>query len=310
MLRDEIKQVDLKAFDEKYPFSQLIQTSKAELKEAIASGNLHYVWLPACPRANRITSVYKWYGLENSVSEHQLSPYYKLGENWVFQAADERFEETSIQAYFPKEVRATQPFLYDASKEQVLSNHTYAMSTLMAEIMDEVNEVEPENSVYPKDHRELLQKWNAWIYENVNLKIYQVASKTGQEKEEGMKELEAAYWLLNEHVLSNHYLHANQLTETDFRLLHNLLRHELYFRQFKVFERPLADFTHLNRYVQRILTEHPLLLDDLSFDEIRETHFRSDHNIKKYGYVEKLPSIHELFPFLEQNGRRNDYPHG
>lgn len=300
MLLDEIKQVDLQTFADKYPFDHVIQTSKEELKTAIVSGDLHYIWLPACPRANRITSVFKYYDLDEWVSEHRLSPHYKLGANWMFQAEDELFEETTIQKYFPKEIRATQPFLYDASKKQVISNHTYSMSLLMAEVMDELNKVEPENSLYPKDHRELLQKWNTWIYENVNLKIYQVAAKAGEDKNNEIKFLESTYWLLDKHLSSNNYLHANQLTETDFRLLHNLLRHELYLRQFQVFKRPLADFTYLNRYVQRILTDHPNIFDDLYFKEIRETHFRSEHNIKKYGYVEKVPAINELFPFLEK----------
>ncbi|MGH2064728.1 hypothetical protein ACRCJW_09665 [Aerococcus urinaeequi] len=297
MLHNEIKQIDLQKFEEKYPFEQLIHTSKEDLKAGIKSGDLHYVWLPACPRANRITSVFKWYGLDKRVKEHQLSPYYKPRENWVFQAGDKLFEETSIQDYFPKEVRATQPFLYNESRKQVLSNHTYSMSMLMAEVMDEVNKVEPQNSLYPTEHREMLQKWNAWIYEKVNLNIYQVTSKSGKEKEEGMQDLETTYGLLNAHLSSNNYLHANQLTETDLRLFNNLIRHELYFKQFKVFKRPLADFTHLNQYVQYILVEHPIISDDLYFKEIRETHFRSDHNIKKYGYVEKKPSINELFPF-------------
>lgn len=182
MLLDEIKQVDLQAFHEKYPFNQLIRASKEDLRASIEAGNLHYVWLPACPRANRITSVFKWYGLDDLVQEHQLSPYYKLGENWVFQPNDELFEETSIQNYFPTDAKAAQPFLYDQAKNQVISNHTYEMSTLMAELMDERHAGDPKQSLFPKSHREMLAKWNAWIYEKVNLKIYQVAAKNGAER--------------------------------------------------------------------------------------------------------------------------------
>ncbi len=300
MLLHEIKQVNLQVFEAKYPFNQLIQTSKAELKEAIEAGSLHYVWLPACPRANRITNVFKWYGLDDFIQEHQLSPYYKLGENWTFQPTDALFEETSIQAYFPQKAKATQPFLYDQAQKRVISNHTYSMSLLMAELMDEEKEVNPKRSLFPKEHREMLQKWNAWIYERINVKIYQVAAKTGEERKAGIQELEASFWQLNDYLSAHPYLYANQLTETDLRLFHNLIRHEFYFRQFKVFKKPLLDFVYLKQYVQRILAEHPSLLNDLYFEKIRETHYRSDHNIKKYGYVEELPLIDELFPYKKQ----------
>ncbi len=299
MLLDEIKKVDLQSFKEKYPFEQTIHASKDELKAAIESGSLHYVWLPACPRANRTTSVFKWYDLDQLVAEHRLSPYYKLGENWVFQEEDDPFKETSIQEYFPEGKRATQPFLYDQAKKRVVTNNTYYMSLLMAEWMDEADEGELSKSLFPKAHREMLEKWNAWLYEKVNLKIYQVASKTGEAKEEGIEALDSSYQLLDDYLSANTYLYANQLTETDFRLFHNLIRHQLYYRQFKVFKRPLKDFVHLERYVQRLLAEHPAVGDDLYFEEIRETHFRSDHNIKKYGYREDMPLLEELFPFLK-----------
>lgn len=299
ILLEEIKKVNLNHFSDKYPFNQLIHTTKEELHRLIETGHLHYVWLPACPRANRVTSVFRWYGLNEKVEEHQLSPYYKLGDNWVFDSADETFEATSIQDYFPQGVKATQPFLYDQAEQRVISNNSYHMSTLMAELMDEIKQVDSSRSLYPKEHREILQKWNAWIYENVNLKIYQVAAKTGEEKEAGVKELETTYRQLNSYLTENNYLYADQLTESDLRLFNNLLRHQLYYKQFRVFSKPLTEFNQLEQYVERILLEHSELREDLYFEKIRATHFRSDHNIQKYGYFEELPPINKLFPYLE-----------
>ena len=300
MLLEKINQINLTKFNEKFSFNHTIHTTKEELQQFIQTGDLHYVWLPACPRANRITSVFKWYKLDHSITEHHLSPYYKLGDNWVFDAEDDIFEETSIQDYFPKEIKATQPFLYDQTEKKIISNNTYHMSMLMAELMDEIKDVEADKSLFPIEYREMLRKWNAWLYENVNLKIYQVASKTDEDKKSGMKELKTAYDLLNNYLSETDYLYGNQLTESDFRLFHNLIRHQIYFKQFKVFDRSLEEWTSLEQYVQKILEKHPKIFDDLYFDEIRKTHFRSEHNIKKYGFVEDIPSLEEVFPFSEK----------
>lgn len=48
------------------------------------------------------------------------------------------------------------------------------------------------------------------------------------------------------------------------------------------------------------LEKHPKIFEDLYFDEIRKTHFRSEHNINKYGFVEDIPSLEEVFLFLEK----------
>ena len=298
MLLNEVENINLQAFNEKYPFKQTIQISVSELKEQLLTGHLRYVWLPACPRANRTTAVYKWYQLDKYINEHHLSPYYQLGENWVFDRTDSHFSEGSIQKYFPEEIRATQPFLYNKKTQTVITNDTYHMSMLMAEIMDEAEVYEGE-SLFPKEHRKMLQKWNAWLYEHVNLKIYQVAGKKGQEKAVGINELEETYELLNDYLANNHYLWAGQLTETDLRLFNNLIRHQLYVDQFGVFYKALTEFTHLNAYVQYLLAEHPVLKENTHWEEIQKTHFRSEHNIKKYGFVEEVPSIDSLFPFLE-----------
>lgn len=303
----EIERVDLAAFNETYPFKRTIQTNKSELQEAIQAGDLHYIWLPACPRANRITSVFKWYAFDEYIQEHQLSPFYKMGSNWQFASTTGPFSQTSIQDYFPEDVRGTQPFLYDAKNKRVISNDTYHMSMLLAELADEQKDLEAEGSLFPKEQRTMLRKWNAWLYENVNKKIYQVAAFIGEDKAEGIAELEDAYEKLNTFLAANTYLQAEQLTETDLRLFHNLIRHQIYFKQFQVFTKPLAEFVHLENYVLRIIELHPEIVNDVYFDEIRKTHFRSEHNINKYGFVKEIPTNTEVFPFslsIKNKGER------
>jgi len=296
---DRIEKINVEDFEKRYPFNNTIQISRENFQKMLEMKALNYVWLPACPRANRITAVFKWYNLDEFMTEHPLNPYYQMDNNWIFSAEDEFFHANSIQDYFPANIKATQPFLYNKNERRVVSNHTYQMSLLIASVMDEIKNVPSEDSLFPKNHRPMLEKWNAWLYEEVNAKIYQVASMRGNEKAIGCAQLERTYQLLDEYLENKDYLYAEQLTETDLRLFNNLVRHELYFKQFKVFQKPLNTFKYLERYVKRILENHPYLLNDLYFKEIRATHFRSEHNIKKYGYMDEVPSLQTLFPFVK-----------
>jgi len=294
---EHIDKVNLEAFEKKYPFKDTIHISKESFQKMLQKKDLHYVWLPACPRANRITSVFRKYHLEEWMTEHRLSPYYQLEKGWIFPKEDEFFTRGLIQAYFPANIKATQPFLYSEKEKRIVSNDTYHMSMMMASVMDEMNKVASKDSLFPKEYRDMLQKWNAWIYEAVNLKIYQVAAMKGNKRTTGCAQLEEIYQFLDTYLEKKDYLYADQLTEADLRLFHNLVRHEFYYRQFKVFQKPLSAFRFLTRYVEHLLESHPDLKKDLYFDEIKITHFRSPHNIKKYGYIEEIPSLRSLFPF-------------
>lgn len=288
MLEHSVQAIDLDAFNKKHNFQQkTVSLETDSFKAYLAKGDLHYIWLPACPRANRVTTTLLWYGLDKQIQVHELEPDRESNANWTWKGQ-------SIDEFFPAGVKATQPFLYDAAEQKVISNNSYEMSLMIAVAM----EGSAKESLYPAAYRHLLQQWNAWIYDNVNLKIYQVAFSKDTKREAGIQKLHEIYQVLNDFLSQHDYLVNDKFSETDLRLFNNLVRHALYQLQFRVFEQPLSAYPSLYAYVERILQEFPAAKESLDIEAIRQTHFRSPHNIKLYGYWEEMPELKELFPFI------------
>lgn len=233
------------------------------------------IWLPACPRAQRVATTVQLLGLTEWIDTIELAP--RRLDNWEFsQPLEGHHDLTSL---FSERKDAIQPCLYDKQHKSIITNDQYNLSTLFATYWLQASGFDS----YPVHKRPTIDRMSGFIFKTINVQIYRAGHEENRviKKQEETK-LAQTFQLLNQHLSDSHFLLGEQLTDADLRLFPSLIRCPIYEKQFNLLCCRLEKYPHLLRYVQE-LYQLPSLKQTTKLEQIVDTHFRSPHNLQKFG---------------------------
>lgn len=253
---------------------------------AVETGRYTLVWLPACPRAHRTAISLRMLGLEHVIDQVELLPH-RGGEGW-------RFPDGRMV----KDFHGSQPFLLDKQTGGIATNDQYNLSTLFATVWQDLH-AETAHDFYPEALRDAIDRMNAFIYEQVNVQIYRAAYSPEDRFALERDKLFETWELLEEHLSENRFLLGDTLTDADLRLFPNVLRYEIYYKQFGLNKKRLDAFPQLLRYTKKIFAI-PAVAAATDFAAIVETHYRSPHNLARFTDKYTAETVETSFAFLGQ----------
>lgn len=260
----------------------------------LEAGRYSLIWLPACPRAQRTALSLRLLGLERVIPMVELVAH-RTKDGWELPEGENvppgiRF----VKDLYDEDVPASQPLLFDTRSGKVVTDDQYNMSLYFAKDWRAFHG-DGALPFYPEGKRDAIDAMNGFIYWHVNVQIYKAAyAATPAKHEAGIKELAVMWELLDDHLSASRFLLGEQVTDADLRLFPNLLRFEIYYSQFGLHTRHLVEYPHLWRYAQE-LYRIPAFQETSKLELITETHFRSPHNLKRFGDKFAGVSTEEVF---------------
>lgn len=259
----------------------------------IEAGRYTLIWLPACPRAQRTALSLKLLGLEDVIGTIELAPHrgeagWEFGEDGPFPGA------RSVKDLYDDDSQPSQPLLWDRVTNRIVTDDQYNLSTYFVKDWQAFHRLDALD-FYPAAKREAIDAMNGFIYQHVNRQIYRAGYAATPEKHQvEAAKLTQTWQVLDAHLQENSFLLGEQLTDADLRLFPNLLRFEIYYKQFGLDQHHLDEFPQLWRYAQA-LYRMPAFQETSKLDLITETHYRSPHNLKKFGDRYAQESAEEAF---------------
>lgn len=254
------------------------------------------IWLPACPRAQRVATTIDLLGLTDWVEKIELAPY-RDGE-WHFKTKTEN--AYYLYELFDKKEKALQPCLYDKKKQEIITNDQYNLSTLLIQFSKELG-ASKEWKLYPAEKQAQIDAMSGFIFKQINVQIYRAghADKMEDKIQEEAK-LKQTLQLLDDHLAHFRFLLGETLTDADLRLFPSLLRCPIYVKQFGLYSCQLTAYKNLWRYVQEMY-QIPEVQNNAKLEQIVETHYRSPHNLKKFGSQNQDETVKSTFEALDLN---------
>lgn len=154
-------------------------------------------------------------------------------------------------------------------------------------------------NLYPEEKQAQIDEMSGFIFKQINVQIYRAghADKIEDKIQEEAK-LAQTFQLLDEHLAHFHFLLGETLTDADLRLFSSLLRCPIYVKQFSLHSCHLAAYKNLWRYTQEIY-QIPEVQKNAKLEEIVETHYRSPHNLKKFGSQYQSETVESTFEALD-----------
>lgn len=262
------------------------------------SGRYHLYVSFACPWAHRTLIFRKLKSLEDHIGVSVVHPD-MLDMGWTFQkdfegaTGDDLYNYKYLSQLYQKadptiSTSVTVPVLWDKETHQIVNNES---SEIIRIFNNAFNHITDNNAdFYPENLRVDIDKWNEYIYDNVNNGVYRCGfAKTQAAYEKAAINLFQALDKLNEHFSNHLYLVGEQMTEADVRLITTLLRFEpVYFHHFKCAKRPLSIYKNLYEYTKR-LYELPAIKETTNFE----------HIIRHYYYSHEELNPTRIVPIIE-----------
>jgi glutathionyl-hydroquinone reductase len=144
------------------------------------------------------------------------------------------------------------PVLWDTERKTIVNNESAEILRMLDSAFDGLGARGAD--LYPEALRAEIDRVNARIYDTVNNGVYKAgfASEQGA-YEEAVRDLFRTLDDLDAHLASTDYLVGRRLTEADVRLFTTLVRFDaVYVGHFKCNLRRVADYPHLQAYVERL----------------------------------------------------------
>ncbi len=273
--------------------------SEAEFKPE--SGRYHLYVSLACPWAHRTLVFRKLKGLEEHISVSIVSAD-MLSDGWTFDEPDPLFgfrfmHEVYTRAKNDYTGRVTVPVLWDKKTSRIVSNES---SEIIRMLNSEFNTLTGNNDdYYPKSLRNDIDKWNQYIYPNINNGVYRCGFATTQEAyQDAYEQLFSALDQVEEHLTSSRFLVGDRITEADWRLFTTLIRFDaVYVGHFKCNKKRIVDYPNLHGYLKE-LYQIGGVKDTTNFEHIKRHYYFSHTGINPTQIVPNGPLLDFESPHL------------
>lgn len=187
-------------------------TSDAEFQPE--SGRYHLYVSLACPWAHRTLVFRKLKGLEPHIDVSVVSPD-MLSEGWQFDKPEPLFGFTRMHQIYTQAKsdytgRVTVPVLWDKKTNTIVSNESSEIIRMFNTAFNDLTGNHDE--YYPEALHSEIEKWNDFIYPNINNGVYRCGFATTQEAyEEAYDQLFDALDKVEAHLSSSRYLAGGKL---------------------------------------------------------------------------------------------------
>jgi putative glutathione S-transferase len=251
------------------------------------AGRYHLYVSLACPWAHRTIIVRKLRGLEAAIGMTVVDPI-RDDRGWAFRDGP-GFSRDPIngfqylsEGYLATDSgyrgRVTVPILWDTKTKRIVSNSD---DDILRMLECEFNAFAGNDlDLYPHEHREEIDRLNAWIYETLNDGVYRSGFATTQSAYE-----QAAYRVfetldeLESRLTAKRYLFGRTPLETDWRTFVTLVRFDpVYYGHFKCNLRRIYDYPNLYGYL-RDLYQRDGIAQTVDFDHIKRHYYYTHDDI-------------------------------
>lgn len=259
------------------------------------AGRYHLYVSLACPWAHRTLIFRTLKGLEKVIDVTIVEPL-MLENGWVFSNGSEPFfgaktmYEIYTRAVADYSGRVTVPVLWDKETQTIVSNESAEIIRMFNSAFDHLtgNTLD----LWPEDMREVIEKTNSFVYDDVNNGVYRCGFATTQVAyEAAFDKLFGALDSLEERLSTQRYLLGARPTEADVRLFTTLVRFDpVYVGHFKCNRQRLRDFPNLWDYMLEIYSWAGVA-NTVDMGHIKSHYYASHRTINPTGVVPKGPAI-------------------
>ncbi len=267
----------------------------------VEAGRYRLIVAKICPWAHRQLIVRELLGLTDALSVGVVSPV-RTENGWRFGLdPDDRdpvlgieyLNEAYVAADPGYDRRGTVPAVVEIATGKVVNNDYHRLSNYF-EVQWAPLHRPGAPDLYPEAHREEIDSFNAWLFDNVNNGVYKCGFARSQEAyEDAYDALFAALDTLEERLGRQRYLFGDAITDADVRLYVTLARFDAaYYGGFKANRQRLVDFENLWAYA-RDLYQTPGFGDTTDFEAIKAGYFGSPRVIGDGGtpIIPKGPDV-------------------
>lgn len=189
--------------------------------------------------------------------------------------------------------RATVPVLWDKERGTIVNNESADILRMMNDGFGDL--ATGIIDLYPEQHREVIDAFNARIYPGLNNGVYRAGFATTQlAYEEAFLDVFTTLDWVEGELGDRSFLFADHPTEADIRLFVTLVRFDAaYHGLFKCNLRRLADYPRLRAFVRR-LHDWPGVAETVNLDHIKRGYY-SIASLNPAGIVPVGPAQEMLF---------------
>ncbi|WP_086983750.1 glutathione S-transferase family protein [Vibrio aphrogenes] len=258
------------------------------------SGRYHLYVSLACPWAHRTLIMRELKGLTEHIDVTVVSPD-MLTKGWEFIEPEPLFGFTQLHQIYTQAKpdysgRVTVPVLWDKHTNRIVSNESSEILRMFNSAFNGLTG--NQDDYYPQALRSEIDKWNEFIYPNINNGVYKTGFATTQDAyEEAFEQLFSALETIEAHLAEHRYLVGQHITEADWRLFTTLIRFDaVYVGHFKCNLKRIADYPHLQGYMKE-LYQVPGIKSTVNFEHIKRHYYFSHQTINPTQVVPKGPQL-------------------
>jgi putative glutathione S-transferase len=258
------------------------------------SGRYHLYVSLACPWAHRTLIFRALKGLKEHIDVTIVCPD-MLSEGWVFGIPEPLYGFSHLHQIYTQAQpdytgRVTVPVLWDKKNNTIVSNES---SEIIRMFNREFNPLTGNHiDYYPEFLRSDIDRWNDFIYPNINNGVYRCGFATTQKAyDDAYEALFDALDKVDAHLSRYRYLTGDQLTEADWRLFTTIVRFDaVYVGHFKCNKKRIADYHHLQGYLKE-LYQIPGIKETTDFYHIKRHYYFSHGQINPTQIVPQGPDL-------------------
>ncbi|GIO66553.1 glutathione S-transferase C-terminal domain-containing protein [Paenibacillus sp. JTLBN-2024] len=272
-----------------------------EGKLPVEAGRYRLIWAKGCHWSNRASIVRELLGLEEAISINLVGHgRHEQDLGWEF-IYDENNVDPVLGVQFLSELyanadpdypgRATVPAIVDVTTKKVVNNdYVWLTNYLENEFAAFHKPGAPE--LYPEHLREEIDKYNDYLFDNVNNGVYKAMfAQSIEAYNDAFEHLYAAFDAIEERLETKRFLFGDYVTDSDVRLFVTLARFDTYyFKNLGPIRNRIVDFKNIWGYA-RDLYEIPAFknntyLRDLAKSDKKKTGIFLDYNTRFWDQID------------------------
>ncbi|MBP2651421.1 MAG: putative glutathione S-transferase [Firmicutes bacterium] len=261
------------------------------------------IWMPGCPHAHKVVITRKLLGLEDVISLGTTG-IFRTPKGWVF-SEDPREVDPVLGIHYLHDVyikensdyvgRSTVPIIVDTVTGKGVNNDHFWLSIYLNKDWKKYHK-KGAPDLYPIELKEQIDKLNNFIYERINVGVYNCGFARSQAAyEKAYDRFFEAMDFIDLHLADKRFLFGDFITDSDVRLYPSLARFQVtYYQVFRANRNRLEEFKNLWPYA-RDLYQTSGFKETTHFELIKKHYQVSPHlrplwgNV--YGLVSKGPDL-------------------